>query len=83
MVNKWECVKPISGCIGVGCVIVALAGLTPFNCPIVSSHGAKFIRVKNQRKPLKAAEVAKTASNKRSSKRVSVKVKRTASSKVR
>jgi hypothetical protein len=34
-------------------------------------------------RPLKAAEVAKTATNKRSSKRSSVKVKRTASSKVR
>ena len=35
------------------------------------------------RRPLKAAEVAKTATNKRSSKLVSIKVKRTASSKVR
>jgi hypothetical protein len=83
LVNKWKCVKPISGCIGVGCVIVAGVGLTPFNCPMVSSHGPNFIRVNGQRKPLKVAEVAKTATNKRSSKRASVKVKSTASSKVR
>ena len=80
---KWKCVDPVSGCVGVGCVIVAGVGLTPFNCPMVSSHQPNFFRVDDQRKPLKAAEVAKTSSNKRSSKRVGIKVKRTASSKVR